>query len=855
MGEVYRARDTRLNRTVAIKVLPRDFSEDADRRQRFEREARLIASLSHPHICSLHDIGSEAAHAFLVMEHLEGETLADRIARGPLPLSDVLRYGREIATALDAAHRQGITHRDLKPGNVMLTRSGAKLLDFGLAKVVEPVSNGVDRTTRVVTNATVAGAVLGTVPYMAPEVLEGRPADARSDIFALGAVLYEMSTGRPAFPGASAAAVTSAIMTSEPPAIAVTPMLDSIVRTALEKDRERRWSSAHDVALQLETLQRRRDAPATGGGAVSRLPWILVAVLTAGVVLALMWGTRRGPGASQQLIGRAPAVVAFPLIPPPGGAFTASVEWTAIAVSPDGSAIAYSARDAEGTVKLWLRRIDSLEARPAPGAEGATSMFWSPDGRSLAFFAGGKLKRLDVAGGAAPVVICDARDEIGQTGTWGADGRILFASVQGEALLAVDASGGAPTEIRKTDASGAQRLTWPTFLPDGRSYLYLASLRNDTGAVMFSPQGGEPRKVLDVRSNVQYVDPGYLLYAREGSLTARRFDPRTGSVTGDPILVSERVRYFRPTGLAHFAASTNGVIAYQHAEDQSRIATFDRTGRQLADVRTSGEYIQGLSLSSDWRRLLYERIDPRTSSLDIWVLELERGVETRVTNDPRTDAFPLWGPAGSVIFSVAAGSAPRLFRRDLNTGRERELSPHGGGLQRPTSVSPEGHLVLYAQRTARGNFDLMVRRLADNSTVPYRESAADESDGRFSPDGRLVAFVSDESGRPQVMVAPFPSGPATPVSIAGGRSPRWSPDGRALFFVAADGELMSAPVRVTTALDVGRPSRLFSTRTPEGPWSDFAVMPDGRFFAIVQTRLASQQPMNVIVNWPASLSR
>ncbi len=855
MGDVYKARDTRLNRTVAIKVLPEDFAADADRRERFEREARVVASLSHPHICALHDVGSvpsnvsgEATRSYLVMEYLDGETLAERLTRGALPTNQVATYGAAIARALATAHRQQIVHRDLKPGNIMLTRAGVKLLDFGLAKTAEPVFHGGgDHSTQAIGNVTMPGAVVGTLPYMSPEQLQGSSADQRSDIFALGAVLYEMTTGGRAFTGSSPAAVLSAILTSEPPGLSASA-LDCVIRTCLEKDPDHRWQSAHDVAIQLESFNRGHEGASVESRSTRYLPWAAAAAAIAVAVIGLAWGARRSSEPTDSGTPSIRRMVAFPLPPPARGAFTHSVEWAASAVAPDGSAIAYSARAADGVVKLWLRRIDSADARPLDGTEGATSMFWSPDARSLAFFAAGKLKRLEAAAGGAPVTICEVREGIGQMGTWGADGRILFASVQGEALLEVAASGGTAIEVRKpTGAEGPQRLTWPMFLPDGRSYLYLASYPDDSGVVMFSPSTGEPQRVMEVKSNVQYVDPGYLLFGSDGSLVARQFDAVTGTVSGDPMVVSDTVTYFKSTGLAHFSAGRTGVVAYQPHGDESRIALFDRSGRQTVLVST-GNY-GTLSLSPDGRRVLFGRMDRRMSTLDIWMLELERGVENRVTNDPRTDAFPLWGPADTLIFSVAQGSSPRLFRRELATGKDQELSPAGSGLQQPTSVSADGQFILYAQRTPRGNFDLMVRRLADNTTIPFRESAADESDGRFSPEGRLVAYTSDESGRSEVIVAPFPSGQGMTVSIEGGRAPRWSADGRDLFFIAADGELMAAPIRATPAIEVGRPVRLFATRT-DGGWGDYSVTPEGQFMAVVHTQVGSQQPMTVLVNWP-----
>ena len=862
MGEVYKARDTRLNRTVAIKVLPEDFSLDADRRQRFEREARLVASLSHPNICALHDVGTESsssgesARAYIVMEFLEGETLEDRLARGPLPLPDIIRYGVGVATALHAAHRQHIVHRDLKPGNIMITRAGVKLLDFGLAKPADPMFAASDaHSTRVLTNVTMAGAVMGTVPYMAPEQLEGRPADWRSDIFALGAVLHEMATGKRAFNGSSQASIASAILTSDPPPIASSSALDRIVRVCLARDPDRRWQSAHDVALQLEGLQNRVDAepPPISRGRASYLPWAIAAGALVVAAVALIWSASRSTAGTQGTGLPAAKVVMFPLPPPPGGSFTQSVEWNPVAVSPDGQRIAYSARSADGRVRLWLRTLGAVDGRPVEGTEGVSSMFWSPDGKSLAFFAFGKLKRFELSGGA-PVAICDVREGIGQTGTWGADGQIVFASVQGEALLSVSASGGSPVEMRKRSLGGGERrLTWPTFLPDGRRLFYLLTASDDTGSVMLLSPDGSSREVLKVKSNVQYVDPGYLLYSSDATLVARRFDLATGAISGDPIVVGDHISYFRATGLAPFSASRTGVIAYQANQDESRMAIFDRTGRELAQVGTGGAL--HVRLSADERMLLFSRIDPRTSTFDIWTRDLDRGLETRITTDPATDVMANWAPDGTLIYSAVRGAAPRLFRRTLATGKDEELSPEGVGMQTATSVSPDGSSFLYSQRTDRGNYDLMIRRFSDNATTPFRTSPASEEDARFSPDGKLVAFVTDETGRGEVVVAPFPSGPTTPVSTTGGANPRWSSNGRELLYITPDGELMAVPVQPGPPVTIGKAARLSAARAPDGRWGEFEVMADGRLLAVVRTRVASQQPMTVIVDWPAALSR
>jgi Tol biopolymer transport system component len=580
-------------------------------------------------------------------------------------------------------------------------------------------------------------------------------------------------------------------------------------------------------------------------------------VLAAGLIGALVWGSRRVPPSDANALATGTRVVAFALPPPTRGAFTQSVEWVPVAAAPNGEAIVYSAVAADRVQRLWLRSIHTADARPIEGSEGATSAFWSPDSRAVAFFAGAKLKRVDVGSSGAPMNICDVPEAIGKMGTWGADGQILFATVQGDGLMRVSASGGQAQVVLKPDASkGEVRVTWPHYLPDGRSFLYMVGSPDDRGAVMFSAADGQRRRIVDVKSSAQYVDPGYLLFVNDGSLVARRFDWTSGTLSGEVTRVADRVAHFRATGLAQFAASRNGLVVFQSHVDEGRIAIFDRSGRESGSLRPVGPGYQTLSLSSDGRRLLFDRLDPAVSALEAWMIDVDRSVETRITNDPRTDAFPTWGPGASMLFSVASGSSPRLFRRDLSTGKEEELSPRGLGLQQPTSVSPDGAWLLYRQRTDRGTFDLMVRRLADNQTVPFRATAADEVDGRFSPDGRLVAYVSDESGQPQIMLASFPAGPSITVSAGAATTPRWRRDGRELSFIAADGVLMVAPISGPPgAPEVGRAARLFTTRTLDGPWGAYEVAPDGRFYAIVRTQIAAQRPMTVILNWMTAGSR
>jgi hypothetical protein len=596
MGEVYRARDTRLSRDVAVKVLPERLALSPDLRERFEREARAVAALQHPHICSLFDVGREGQTEYLVMELLEGQTLAERLARGALPIGDVLRFGAEIASALDAAHRKGIVHRDLKPGNVMLTPAGVKLLDFGLAKTLAP-EGPLESLTSAPTAAkdvTREGTILGTISYMAPEQLEGRPADARTDIFALGVVLYEMATGKKAFTGTSQASVISAILTTEPPAVSTAQALapasfDRLVKVCLAKEPARRWQSAHDVGLQLAAIgeaspDRSISVARAGGVRRAWLPWAIAGVLAV-VALATLWkgSSRRAPP---------PPPMRFALLPPEKGAFYLPMEGIELAVSPDGSKVAFVGSDSNGVRRVFVRPLSDVEARAVEGTDGATSLFLSPDGRSVGFFANGKLKRVDLAGGAA-VQICDAPRGIGREGSWGADDQILFASaVQGDGILRVPADGSKqPEPVVQPGAKGEVRVGWPWFLPDGRRFLYVSQRSDGERTLMLFQPGQTPRAVASVTSRVEYVAPGYVFFARDGALLAQGFDAVAGRLSGAPFPIAPSVAYFLSTGWASFGTSPRGTIAYQPYASSRRLAWFDRSGRSLGFLGTPGNYL------------------------------------------------------------------------------------------------------------------------------------------------------------------------------------------------------------------------------------------------------------------------
>jgi Tol biopolymer transport system component/tRNA A-37 threonylcarbamoyl transferase component Bud32 len=852
MGEVYRARDTRLDRAVAVKVLPPAFSSTAASRQRFEREAQTISRLSHPHICAIYDVGDHDGTAFLVMELLEGETLSARLDRGPLAPADVARLGAEIAEALDAAHRGGIVHRDLKPANIMLTRSGAKLLDFGIAKPSAAAATvGISAATiAVASDLTAEGSVLGTAGYMAPEQLEGRPADSRTDIFALGAVLYQMATGRRAFPGASRSAVASAVLRDDPQPIEVWPALDRLVRVCLAKDPEQRWQTARDVALQLSSLT--ASGAHTAGVPAHARPRSLRRALPWGVAVVCALGAIAGFARPRVSLTATP-VIRFPLPPPPGNVFFQDVETAGVAVSPDGLRIAFSASDAAGMRHAWLRLVGELDARPIEGTEGATSMFWSPDGTALAFFTDDKLRRVDLGGGA-PVTICDSRAGIRLFGTWGGDGQILFTAIEGDAIYSVPSSGGTATPILKPDpARNEARLNFPSFLPDGRRYLYLRRLRGGGGQLMLADPGQPARELMPLLSAAHYVDPGYLIYAVDGALLGRRFDATGGAVLGEPFSIAQSVKYFLSTSVAEFSASRAGTLAYQTHHNEQRLVWFDRSGREVGTVGEAGEY-KGLRFSPDGRRILFDRL--KSGAFDVWEMNLERQVETRLTLNPSSEGAGPWMADGrSIFFNADHGAAPEIFRKDLATGRDEAAVPASSTFQQPDDVSPDGKWLLYTQRTAVGGNDIWLVAL-DASRPPsvVFETPFDENEPRFSPDGHLFSFSSNASGRQEIYVTPFPvAGERVRVSTGGGFGARWSRNGRELFYRSGN-QVMSAPIQTAPALRVDQPVALFNV-AKERAWFGFDVAPDGRFIAVVSQTRAVEQPLTVVLNWTAALSR
>ncbi len=865
MGEVYRAHDRKLQRDVAIKIIPAAFSADPDRLARFEREARVLAAVNHPHIGAIYGVEEFGGALALVLEFVEGETLAemldtDRRLHGQLAIPTVVALARQLATALEAAHERGIVHRDLKPANIKMTPEGKiKVLDFGLAK-----AGGTERPVAAAdlssaTDGLTAGLILGTAAYMSPEQARGQTTDKRTDIWAFGCVVYELLSGRAAFAGDTISDTIACVITGEPdwtllPA-ATPPALLQLLNRCLTKDPFHRLRDIGDARIALEAVDDDAgpapDSTRRSSRRLERLAAAAVGIAFLAIAVAV-WGWVRSPASAP------PHVVRFSLLPPPGTRFLHTVATTFPALSPDGTQLALLALAPPRSTAIWLRPIAGLEARLLPGTEGASSMFWSPDGREIAFFAGGQLKRINIAGGAA-IVICRV-PAAPSNGTWSSDGTILFASLVGDGIFRVSSAGGTPASIVTPDASRDEQVVWPAFLPDGKRFLYLSQRANSTGYIMLSEPGRVPRPLIAAISNVQWIEPGYLVFAQEGVLVAQRFDDASGQISGPPIPIADRVDLFLSSGRALFTASRSGTIAYDSFANVARLAWIDRQGHELASVADPGDYLT-VRLSRDDRTALFQRTRAGIGTWDVYTADLIRRVETRVTSDPGSEAYAVWmADDRDILFGDGRnGGTLNLARKHFDSGIEDRLLP-AGPQRRPMDV--HGDTVLYTERSLEGTLDVWKFELSNpEGRTRLFGSSANEADPRFSPDGRAMTFTSDVSGRFEVYVAPFPPSGGK-LQVSAGIYPgvdlqqgaRWSRDGRELLYVAADRWLMSVPVRTGPRIEVGIPSPLFDTGARA--WEDFAISSDGqRFLAVVPQALAGEQPLTVIVNWTADLQR
>jgi serine/threonine protein kinase len=867
MGQVYKARDTRLDRVVAIKILPPQLAGDPQFRERFEREARAISSLNHPHICTLYDVGHQDDTAFLVMEYLEGETLADRLARSPdrpLPRAEALRIAIEIASALDTAHRAGIVHRDLKPGNVMLTRSGAKLLDFGLAKTnTGAVVGGMSMLPTTPPNLTAQGTILGTFQYMAPEQLEGVEADARTDIFAFGAVAYEMLSGRKAFEGKSQASVIGAILRDEPPPIPAMPAgspLDRAVRKCLAKDPERRWRAAHDLHDELKWIA---DSGAesstvvpiatTHRGVLSNVAvaWSVAALL---LVMAIVAGSiaygRRPVSDSHVYRASIPLAVNFSQVPPS----------SRLAISPDGRRLAFAAAGADGRLLLWVRSLDGLTSQPLAGTDGAMAPFWSPDSRFIAFVAAGKLKRIDASGGPTST-LCDA--PYGQLpGSWNQDNDILFAPDTGAPLARVAAIGGTPSPATVLDKKlGETRHALPYFLPDRRHFLYVAFNAVAPLAVYVGAlDSPERKKILDAASSPMYAD-GHLVFVRDGTVMAQQFDAAQLTLSGEAAPVAEQVAV--NVAIASGGAmsiSQTGALAYQMAAGGGifHLAWFDRNGKQSDLAVDRGDY-GDVELSPDGTHAAISFASSPGAARDIAILDPMRTGRVRFTFDPADEFASAWSPDGKrLVFNSRRQGHLDLFQKSVTGAGTEELLFADNLDKSPLSWSPDGHFILYTAFGGTTGSDLWLLPVSGGQKpTAFLQTPFNEPFGQFSPDGKWIAYQSNDMGRgAEIYVAPFPGpGGKVQISTSGGSYPRWRRDGKEIFYLSFN-RLMAVPIDAAgDRFDAGAAQPLFDVRNVAvGRRVPYDVTPDGsRFLFNLVAEDAATTPFQLVVNWPAAL--
>ncbi|HVR43113.1 MAG TPA: protein kinase [Thermoanaerobaculia bacterium] len=848
MGEVYRARDARLKREVAIKVLPRELSRDRERLERFEREAHSASALNHRNIVTIHDISSRDEEAFLVMELIRGESLRAILGRGPLPLKRLIAVATGIADGLAAAHAAGIVHRDLKPENVMVTSDGTpKILDFGLAKQAVPVSETSSSTEMKVSRS---GVVMGTAAYMSPEQARGERVDFRTDHFSLGMILQEMATGHHPFARPSGIETLSAIINDEPPPLgdAFPEPFSAIVERCLAKNPADRYGSTFDLAHDLRRLgmHSNRHAARDRPGPPRRQRWALAAAVVIAVLLvAAALSLRRGSG-------------------PPADSFQTSIAIAEVAhvirgevalplaLSPNGRFLVVGGMDADGLPALWLRNLNSGATRRI--AQNAFSVGWSADSSAIAFFADGKLKTVPAEGGPARTV-CDAKPE--STPSWHGD-TILYGQYSTEpGIYRVSAAGGKPERIVAPDTKHLGLPWWPYFLPDGERFLYLTLMQPPgQGDIQHelrigSLDGSEPRTVSSsIHSRAVYAN-GHLLFVREGTLLAQPFDPGGGELIGQPSPLVDGLHYFRNTGLAAFSVSQTGVLAWRLAAPTSRLVWLDRSGLE------SGEVARGLfhpdgRLSPEGQRYAVGVIDPKLGVSDIWVYELARNSSERVTFRVLDEKAPVWAPDGQTIYyrSDGGGGPPDIFR--WSPGSDEGKVFYGGpSIEEPADISPDGRFMLFVdhRQIAFGDIHVLPLQppLAPRTFVatPFNEMSP-----RFSPDGRFVAYQSDLSGRPEVYVRPF-DGPAasTRISMSGGTRPRWGRDGKELFFLAPAGRLMSAAMSGGTA--DGAPRLIFQA----ADIVDFDPSPDGSRFLVQLQERTSEPPIQLLTNWPGRLAR
>ena len=866
MGEVYRAKDTRLERVVAIKILPAQFSNNPLSKQRFEREAKTISSLNHPHICVLYDIGNQDGTDYIVMECVEGETLAKRLEKGPLPADAGLKIGAQIAEALDKAHRSGIIHRDLKPGNIMLTPSGAKLLDFGLAKEAAALASLATLTSAEPPNSPVTqqGTIVGTYQYMSPEQVEGKELDGRSDIFSLGAVLYEMLTGKRAFEGKTQLSVASAILEREPEPLSkvkplTPPALERVIQRCLAKDPEERWQTGRDLASELSWIalsgsQAAAQAYERPGQSArkrlgSRAGWLVSGVLAAGLLTGwIAWRDSR------------PAVETM--------YFAAPLPFAArdMAIAPNGRTVAVVAEREPGKKGMvWLYDVGAREASPLASTEGANFPFWSSDGKSLAFFADGKLKRLDIGGGPVQT-LADA--PTGRGGAWNSDGVILFtpSGKLGQVLEEIPASGGTPKPIGALDlVRGESSHRWPNFLPDGKHYLFMGfnvAVHGNENSIYVGSLGSDEKKFLtSAAGNAAFAAPDSLLFYRDDTLFVQKFDPNKLTLDGVAKPVLTGLQFIPRIGRAIFSSSGEHLLVVQtgRAVSLSQLVWYDRKGKVLGTVGTAkDDAYANVTLSPDGKSVAVDRTDSGNQNADVWIYSLPGDSVKRMTFDPAIDAAPVWSPDGKqIVFASGRKKAFDLFVKTTDAAEEEHvISNDEGEDSYPNSWSRDGKFILFMYGK-----ELRYLIYPDLQSHEFLKGAATLKNGQFSPDGKRVAYASNESGKWEVYVTSFPEPRGKwQVSNGGGEQPRWRGDGKELFYLAGDGKIMAMPVKEGSNFDAGAPVALFQTNAREPVATSeqvvYDVTKDGQKFLInTSVRNIEAQPMSIILNWDAAVNK
>ena len=875
MGEVYRARDTRLDRTVAIKILASHLSSSPELKQRMEREARAISSLNHPHICHLYDIGSQDGADFLVMEFLEGQTLADRLKSGVIPLPEVYKIGIDVAEALAFAHRHGIIHRDLKPGNIMLTKSGAKLMDFGLAKPLGAQASGADSASAPpsftavatlsgpspLTPLTSAGSIIGTIQYMSPEQIEGKEADVRSDIFAFGAVLYEMAAGKRPFQGKSQISLASSILESDPEPIGklkpTTPAaFEHVVATCLQKNPEDRFQTAHDIKLELQWIAAEKplaNAPVAVPPAPPLRPLAWIPAVIAGLLLGAVAGFflhRSLPASSVRTVINPPEKTHINLAGDNAGPPI---------ISPDGSTIAFAAGGADGKTSIWVRPVNSLEQRQLRDTDGAIFPFWSFDSRSIAFFSDGKLKVVELSGGSAQV-IADA--PYGRGGAWGADGNIVYSPDTENRLFRININGGSPAPITTLDLNQHTSHRWPFFLPDGKHFLYSAinhdSSKSGNDTVYYASVDGSVNKpLLKSKSNAIFAD-GYLLFARNEQLLAQPFNPSNGTLSGEPQTLAKDVANDPTTWHVDASASNSGLLIYGNgAGDYGSVELYwmDRASKKLTTIVQGLTNVQAAALSPQGDRIA---IVMDNGISDIWVQDISRGTRTRLTFGPVENNGPQWAPDGkSIVYTSSRNGRYKLFRKPSDgSGAEEELLDDSQ-LIIPFDWSRDGKYVLYS-RGIPGAQDIWALPL-EGDRKPFQVIPATPGTFRtfpmLSPDGRWLTYCSNESGSPQIYVAAFQGGHGKwQVSANGGYFPTWSHDGKELLYSFSGNSIFAVPVKeVEEAVQFGTSQTLVSGWSAPEPW--FHVSADGKKILLYRVSQDVSDSVTVVTNFTSALKK